>query len=137
MEGYGLRILVADDCDEDRLMLSELLALADYNVHVAFEGVGALREMNTRRYDVVVASDHLPGLNSLEFVALGQVMWPEIPIVVLSDSESEFAELAFQRGAYAWIRKPYDSAVVLQILDSAARHAGKERAKKPMNTVSP
>jgi DNA-binding NtrC family response regulator len=137
MRGYGLRVLVADDCDEDRLMLAKLLAWADYNVHVAFEGAGALREMNTRRFDVVITSDELAGLDSLDLVRLGRIMCPQTPIVVMACPDSESAELALQRGAYAWIRKPYDSAVVLQILDSATRLAGKERASKPMNNASP
>jgi DNA-binding NtrC family response regulator len=123
MEGYGLRVLVADDCDEERVMLSELFARADYNVHVARDGTEVLRQLNKRRFDVVITRDQLPGLSSLDLVVLGQIMWPEIPIVVIAFREWGLADLALQSGAFACIRKPWDSKTFLKAVRLAARNA--------------
>jgi len=58
MDGYGVRVLVADDCDETREKLTLLLALDNYNVHVATDGGEALRQMNRRRYNASPSTTH-------------------------------------------------------------------------------
>ena len=121
MDGNGVRILVADGCDETRQLLTQVLALHDYNVHVAEDGADVLRQMNTRRYDVIIINDRLPGLTSPEFSALCQTEWPESSIVVLSPPKSELAELALQHGAYARICKPCDLMVLLQTVRAATK----------------
>lgn len=120
MEGYGKRVLVADNCAESRGQLALLLALHDYNVHVAYDGADLLRQMGARRFDVVIMNDHLPGLTSTAFVALGQPMWPDSSIIVMAHSESEFAELALRCKADAEICKTYDTMMLLKTVQSAA-----------------
>lgn len=50
MDGNGVRILVADGCDETRQLLTQVLALHDYNVHVAEDGADVLQQMDTRNH---------------------------------------------------------------------------------------
>ena len=59
MEGYGLRVLVADHCDETWLMVSQLLAEPEYNTHIARDIIEVIRQMEPRRYEVIIASDQV------------------------------------------------------------------------------
>ena len=130
MDGNGVRILVADVCDEPRWLLTQLLAMHNYNVHVADDGAEVLREMNTRRYDVIIMNDSLPGLTSPEFVALSKIKWPDSAIVVMSHPMSELAALALQQGAYARLCKPCDIMELLQTVRAAA----KQRSRSSQET---
>lgn len=126
MEGYGLRVLVADNCHDTRVAVSELLAEAEYNVHFARDIVEVCRQLISRRYDVIVASDQFPGLNSLEFLSLSQALCPQTPLVVIAYAKSERAQVALRRGAHAWISTPHESDAICK----AVRSAAMEKAQK-------
>lgn len=129
MDGYGKRVLVAEDDDHVRDLLALLLEGTGYNVHTASDGLEALDELKRRRFDVVVTDYHMPRLDGLRLLALSRVVCPDTPVVIISADQSGMAELATQQGAYAWLRKPYDNAVLLEIVNTAGRQCMKERAQ--------
>ncbi len=122
MNGYGKRVLVAEDDDQSRDLLASLLVQAGYIVHTARDGAEALEELQRRRFDVVLTDYHMPGLDGLQLVALSRVVCPSTPVVLISADQSDLAELASRQGAYAWLRKPYDVEVLLNIVSAAGCH---------------
>lgn len=135
MDGYGKRVLVAEDDDHVRDLLASLLTQAGYNVHPARDGAEALDELKRRRFDVVVTDYHMPRLDGLRLLALSRLLCPDTPVVIISADQTEIAEMATQQGAYAWLRKPYDIAVLLEIVNTAGRHAVTERAQLPSSAT--
>lgn len=129
MDGYGKRVLVAEDDDHARDLVALLLERTGYSVHTARDGVEALDELKRRRFDVVVTDYHMPRLDGLRLLALSRVVCPATPVVILSADQSAMAELAAQQGAYAWLRKPYDIAVLLELVNAASRQAVKDQAQ--------
>lgn len=128
MDGYGKRVLVVEDDDNARQILSLLLLQARYNVHEVRDGVEALNELKKRRYDIVVTDYSLPRLNGLDLLLLSRVVRPGTPLVIVSGHQTGLAEIALQRGAYAWIRKPYDCDQLLQTIDSATRQSSADQS---------
>jgi CheY-like chemotaxis protein len=126
MDGYGKRVLVAEDDEQGRDLLASLLVQAGYNVHTARDGAQALEELQRHRFDVVLTDYHMPGLDGLQLVALSRVVCPDTPVVLISADQSGLAELATRQGAYAWLRKPYDVEVLLTIVNTAGRQPCKE-----------
>jgi DNA-binding response OmpR family regulator len=116
--------------------MGRVLSEADYDVDVARDGEELLRAMTHRRYDAVVMRDQLTGLSCVEFVTLGRILWPDMPIAVMADLDSSLAELAILRGAHAWIFDPDDSAMVLKIIHSIATQGLDQRANAPTVTLS-
>ncbi|HXF93250.1 MAG TPA: response regulator [Nitrospiraceae bacterium] len=127
MDGYGKRVLVVEDDADSRQVLALLLIQAGYSVYEACDGLEAMNEMKRRRFDVVVTDYHMPRLNGLELLMLSRVAWPDLPVVIVSGGQSDMAEIAVQRGAFAWIRKPYEGAVLLEVVNEAARRATNDR----------
>jgi two-component system NtrC family sensor kinase len=62
-EGRGRRILVIDDEEPILVMLRESLVPRGYEVDVAPDGESGLRQLNGKRYDLLLCDWKMPGLN--------------------------------------------------------------------------
>jgi len=128
MNTNGQRVLVVDDDEDSRRVLSLLLAQVGYNVYETGDGVEALYEMQKRRFEVVITDYRMPRLDGLELVKICRIVWPETPMVLVSGEPADFARVAVQQGAFAYLRKPHDATELLRLVRSAAGHASAARA---------
>ena len=119
MDGYGKRVLVADDDQDECNLLSIVLENAGYRVHMASDGREAVEDMQRRRFDVVLADHYLPKINGFQFLLLGRLIWPDTPMILLSRDDASLSEIAQHRGAYGSLRKPYDSGKLLELVAHA------------------
>lgn len=119
MEGYGLRVLVAEDDAPTRDVVSDVLTKAGYNVFPAADGMVAIEELKKRHYDVILTDYQMPRLNGLELLALSQELMPETPVILISGAPPSLEQVAIERGAFAWIRKPVPMTQVLLIVRAA------------------
>lgn len=116
MEGYGKRVLVADAEESVRGLVAAVLEQAGYTVHVAADGVDALAEMKKRRFDAVISDYHMPRLDGEQFLLLSRLMWPEVPVLLLSADLTELPLTLQRQGAGALVPKPFDPQGLLQAL---------------------
>lgn len=128
MDGYGKRVLVAEDDEDARNLLSIVLGKAGYSVYTAQDGRQALEEMKKRRFDVVVADHHMPKLNGFQLVLLGRLVWPDTPMILLSGNATSLKEMAEQGGTYGCLRKPYDTAELLGLMRNATLATQRHRS---------
>ena len=89
MEGYGKRVLIAEDEESVRRLLAVVLEEAGYTVHAVEDGMEALAEMKKRRFDAVVADYRMPRLDGEQFLLLSRLMWPQTPTVLLSAEHTD------------------------------------------------
>jgi DNA-binding NtrC family response regulator len=130
MDGYGKRVLVVEDNDAGRNMLSVLLVQARYNVHLVSDGQEALIEMKRRHFDVVITDYRMPRLDGMEFLSLCRIEWPDTPVVMVSGDHPDMSEAAVRQGAYAWLHKPYEPAILVEIVQDAAYASQERRSHK-------
>jgi len=119
MNGYGKRVLIAEDDVDTLNMLIMVLEKSVFNVYVAPDGRQALEEMKRRRFDVVVTDHHMPKINGFQLILLGRLVWPDIPMILLSGEDAGLVEMAEQAGAYGCLRKPYCAAELLRLVEHA------------------
>ena len=109
-------VLVVDDDESERQETVLVLEQARFTVVQASDGLDALDKMQQQHFDAVVTDFHMPHLNGIELLEQSQITWPDIPVIIFSKAQWDMNELATAKGAFAWIRKPSGSDVLVKIL---------------------
>ena len=68
MNGHEKRVLIVEDDEDERIMLSLMLENVGCKVHMASDEHHALEEMKRRWFDVMVATHHIPYINGFRLV---------------------------------------------------------------------
>ena len=105
MIGYGKRILVVDDEETMRLLITEQLVQQGFLVVQASDGRQALNELSN--------------CSGLDLLRQSRMAWPDLPVIIVSGSHEQIAELATARGAFACLPKPFDLNLLLCVLTRA------------------
>lgn len=124
LDGYGKWILIVDDNESVRNILVLLFDQAGYNVMAAKDGEFALEEMRRRHFDLVVTDYNMPRLDGISFLLRSRMMWPKTQVILTSADPTDMSEIAVRNGAYAWVRKPYEVSLLLEMVRDAVRHTG-------------
>jgi len=114
------RVLIADDEESIRHVLTELLDERGYEVRAVSDGEEAMRELSSRDYDALVTDVRMPKIDGLELVRAAQTASPETTIIVMSAYGShDLAIEAMKAGAYDYLGKPFRPDEVLLVLRKA------------------
>jgi PAS domain S-box-containing protein len=128
-----ISVLCVDDdsayLDLAKKYLKEPGALAITTTHSATE---ALKEMETKRFDAVVADYQLPGIDGIELLKAVRAADPDLPFIFFTGSgREEIVIEAFNNGADFYIQKSSDTKVLFDDLqykiNQAMRHRKAER----------
>jgi two-component system response regulator AtoC len=109
----SLRVLVVDDEESLRHMLSLFLAKDGLHVWTASSGTEALGMLRTEGpFDVCVTDIRMPGMDGLTFIAEAQRLGDRAPtfIAMSAYGDKALAIEALRRGAFDYISKPFDPA---------------------------
>ena len=118
------RILVADDEESIRWVLSKALSKQGYQVDLATNGQQALEMGRQRSYDLAVFDIKMPGLSGLDLLTRFQEERPETLVVIMTaESTMKNAVEAMKRGAYDYITKPFDLDTLDAIIIKAQKAA--------------
>ncbi|ACD96499.1 sigma-54-dependent transcriptional regulator [Trichlorobacter lovleyi] len=116
------RILVADDEESMRWVLSKALRKKGYSVDLAADGNQALRQVREQSYDLVIVDIKMPGMSGLEFLDKARELRPDLLVVVMTaEASMKNAVEAMKRGAYDYITKPFDLEVIDAIIEKVSR----------------
>ncbi len=113
------RVLVVDDSLTMRSIVRKILVASRFRLELAEaqEGVDALRQIATGRFDLVFLDYNMPGLNGVETLAEIKRHQPELHVVIMTSTKDEaIAEQARRAGAAAFLKKPFYPADIDTIL---------------------
>jgi DNA-binding NtrC family response regulator len=104
------RILIVDDEDGMRRLLSRVLAREGYDTSAVGSGAEALRLVANERFDLVVTDIKMPEMDGLQLLAELKEYEPSLPIIVITAYGTiENAVQALRSGAYDYIAKPFEN----------------------------
>ena len=114
------RVLVIDDEQDMREMLALVLETRGFEVETAESGPAAIAAVERRRFDVALTDLRMPGMDGIETLAALKKRDPALQIIIATGYASdETAGVCMQRGAYDFIRKPFDLRDLQALLDRA------------------
>ena len=109
-------LLVVDDNEMNRDMISRRLERQGYEVSIASDGNRAVELFRDQRFDLVLLDVMMPGLNGLEVLTILRQTHSatELPII-MATARGESADIveALRLGANDYVTKPLDFPVVL------------------------
>jgi class 3 adenylate cyclase len=119
--GRKNELLVVDDNELNRDMLSRRLSARGYTVAVAEDGRTGLQLVSERRFDAVLLDVMMPGLSGLEVLKKLRETYSQsdLPVIMATarDASEDVVE-ALKLGANDYVTKPLDFPVVLARLEN-------------------
>jgi two-component system response regulator AtoC len=101
-------ILIVDDEEVSRFVLSEALTKRGYSVDQAGDAETAIKKLNQRSFDLILLDIQLPGMSGIEAITKLKEIDPSIIIITITAFGSkELAIDAIKRGAYDYFVKPF------------------------------
>lgn len=102
------KILIVDDTEVIRSLLSELLESEGYEVLCASDGIEAIGIIESEEIDLVFCDIHMPRRNGLDTLKCSKEVKPGLLFVMTDSLPDEMAEAAQENGAINCISKPFD-----------------------------
>jgi diguanylate cyclase (GGDEF)-like protein/PAS domain S-box-containing protein len=118
-------LLVVDDNENNRDVLSRRLRQKGYVVAMAADGPEALAQIERESYDLILLDVEMPGMSGLEVLTRLRVTrsQTQLPVIMVT-ARSEGADIveAFGLGANDYLTKPVDFAVALARIRTHLAH---------------
>lgn len=122
LKKHKLSILVAEDNETNRKIISKILERTGHAVDLVENGEQALDMMESKRYDLVIMDMHMPVLAGPEAIKIHRMTTQyedRIPIIVLTANATvEARRECEEAGVDAFLTKPIDAYT---LLDTVAR----------------
>lgn len=101
------RILVVDDQESMREMLSELLQMMGYDARAVDGGDQALQSLQETETDLVITDLNMPGMDGMELMKRIKGLYPGLPVVIITGYGTFNTERqVLSSGADGYIPKP-------------------------------
>jgi two-component system KDP operon response regulator KdpE len=123
-------ILLVDDEPVVLRALRVALEAQDYTVSAVLSGEDALARISNGAFDLVLLDLGLPGVDGFEVIRRVRVLYPALPIIVLSAQGEDAVKVeALDLGADDYVSKPFSVRELLARVRVALRHAGAADAR--------
>ena len=120
MNKQDISILVVDDEEAFRYMLSSLLSGAGYSVETAVDGVSAINTVQGKMYDIVLLDLKMPKVDGLEVLKFIKGNAPGMEVIMLTGmADVKMAVECMKLGAYDYITKPTTTDELLSTIQRA------------------
>jgi DNA-binding response OmpR family regulator len=118
------RILVVEDDEPIAAVLERGLALAGYTADVALDGDAGRSRWTGGGYAAVILDVMLPSIDGIALCAAMRAAGDTTPVVLLTArDDADVRASGAAAGASAFLVKPFEYAVLLQLLERLTREA--------------
>jgi CheY-like chemotaxis protein len=125
MEGKTMaKVLIVDDDELFRTMLTEMVSREGHQVAVAVDGNDALRQVGRSRPDVVITDILMPEKDGIELIMLLSQQEHKIPIIAMSGGRRAISpefnlESARLMGVSSTLNKPFNREALRRAIQDA------------------
>lgn len=118
VETAGARLLVVDDEESIREVLTDFLTMEGYRVTAVANGLEAVQRLEREEFDAVLTDMKMPGMDGLELIDHVSRLAPRaFAIMMTGFGTVETAISAMKRGAYDYVLKPFKVQDVIRIVE--------------------
>ena len=124
----AVSLLVVDDEDMMRELVSERLRIEGYNVEEADNGMDALEKLKSQRYNLLLTDINMPVLNGLQLLKKIEDVRNLAMVVMSGQADLETAVYAMKLGASDYITKPINFRILIHTIEGALKNKMMEQA---------
>jgi len=120
----GKMILIVDDSESIRQIVSFTLENEGYNVCAGKDGEDALRHLDKGPIDLIITDLHMPVMDGIEFIksVRCKTEYKSTPILFLTtESQTSKKMEAKEAGATGWIIKPFTPSKLIDAINRVMR----------------
>jgi len=119
------KVMVVDDDDLFRDMLTEALRCSDYVPCAVAGGDEALKELENGTVDAVIADIKMPGMDGISLLKKIKAEHPKMPVVLITAffSQDEAVRKAGSVEADGFLQKPFEIDSIIEILEEISQTA--------------
>lgn len=113
--GAAARILVVDDADFNREVMTRILDKEGYQVETAVDGADALEKLHREAFDMVLLDVMMPGVDGVQVIEAmhGDERLRDLPVIMLSAlNEQETVLKCIHLGAQDYLPKPINQQLL-------------------------
>ncbi|MCS7202680.1 MAG: response regulator [Dictyoglomus sp.] len=112
-----MKILLIDDSSLARRLLRKILEKENHEIIEAGSGMEGLEKYYLEKPDVVFLDLTMEGLYGLDVLEKIKEIDPSAKVIVASaDIQKQTKNLALEKGAFAFINKPFNEEEILDVL---------------------
>jgi len=116
-------ILVVDDEDQIRRLVSETLEQAGYRVTEVRDGKEALQQYRQAPADLVIMDILMPNQDGLETTVALRREYPDVKIIVITGGSDmigilNYLDVAKMLGAHSTLQKPFEMKTLLEAVQA-------------------
>jgi len=117
---YAAKVLIVDDSPTMRqLIIFALQRLPGLQITEAGDGVEALKQLSSEKYDLLLTDINMPMMDGLKLVSLirNDTLYMKLPIIVITTEGSDMTrERAIATGADEYITKPLQTTHLIEVV---------------------
>lgn len=119
-------ILVVDDEERIRHIITKYAELEGYKTEEAADGIEAIEKCRKNRYDILIIDIMMPELDG--FSACREIRkFSDVPIIMLSARGEEYDKInGFDLGIDDYVVKPFSPKELMMRIDAIMKRAGKK-----------
>ena len=125
------RVLIVDNEGGICQALGHCLDKIRFQINYAASAAVAYTLLEDISYDVIVTAVMLPDADGAAFLARVRKAWPEIPVIIMAgDGQLQLAVNAIGNGAFDFMQKPFNSALMRSIVERAVNYTRLQRLER-------
>lgn len=115
----GKRVLVVDDEDILRMLLTDTLEFEGFHVEEAEDGVEAFEKIQCTDYDVILLDYMMPRMTGLELLERLQPLEFKTPVIMLTaKAQQSDQDAVMAKGASYFMPKPFSPNELAELVKS-------------------
>ena len=104
-----IKILIVDDDESIRNMLSIVLKQEGFIIDLAEDGLSFFKKIKKNKYDLIISDIKMPDINGMELLRKVKSVNPDIPVIMITAfASTNDAVEAMKFGAEDYIIKPFN-----------------------------
>src|SRR5207245_4091973 len=132
----AMRVLVVDDEETFRFVMENRLKASGHYVECAPSGEVALERIGEKAFDVMLLDLRMPGIGGLGALRrLSETGLPCEVVVLTGQTDYDDCGEAMKLGAFHYLRRPMEPALIEETLSRAVEHGGLRRENAPLRRM--